>query len=173
VDSAVFPGLQGGPLDHAIAAKAVAFAEAMRPEYQAYQRQVVSNCQALAEGMARRGARIVSGGTDNHLFLLDLTPLGLDGQDASDKAERAGLVVNKNLIPFDPLPPTRASGLRIGTACATTRGLAPEDMDQVASFLYGALTAQDDTELDRISGQVRAMLSDFPAPFLTPLQPRD
>ncbi len=171
VDSAVFPGLQGGPLDHAIAAKAVAFAEAMRPEFKAYQRQVVANCQALAAGMASRGARIVSGGTDNHLFLLDLTPLGLEGQVASDKAERAGLVVNKNLIPFDPLPSTRTSGLRIGTACATTRGLGPEEMDQVASFLYGALVAENDVELDRIAEQVRAMLDDFPAPFLAPLEP--
>ncbi len=171
IDTAVFPGLQGGPLDHAIAAKAVAFGEAMRPEYKAYQRQVVANCQALAAGMASRGARIVSGGTDNHLFLLDLTPLGLEGQIASDKAERAGLVVNKNLIPFDPLPSTRTSGLRIGTACATTRGLGTEEMDQVASFLYGALAAEDDAELDRIAEQVRAMLDDFPAPFLAPLEP--
>jgi glycine hydroxymethyltransferase len=171
IDSAVFPGLQGGPLDHAIAAKAVAFAEALRPEYRAYQGQVVANCQALASGMAQRGARIVSGGTDNHLFLLDLTPLGLEGQPASEKAERAGLIVNKNLIPFDPLPSTRTSGLRIGTACATTRGLGSEEMDQVASFLYGALAAQDDAELDAIAGRVRALLDDFPAPFLTSLVP--
>jgi glycine hydroxymethyltransferase len=171
VDSAVFPGLQGGPLDHAIAAKAVAFAEAMRPEYRAYQRQVVGNCRALAAGMARRGARIVSGGTDNHLFLLDLTPLGMEGQPASEKAERAGLIVNKNLIPYDPLPSTRTSGLRIGTACATTRGLGEEEMDQVAGFLYDALTAQDDAQLDAIAGRVRALLDDFPAPFLAPLAP--
>ncbi len=170
-DSAVFPGLQGGPLDHAVAAKAVAFGEAMRPEYREYQHQVVANCQALAAGMAKRGARIVSGGTDNHLFLLDLTPLGLEGQLASDKAERAGLVVNKNLIPYDPLPATRTSGLRIGTACVTTRGLGPEEMDQVANFLYGALTAETDAQLDEIADRVRALLDDFPAPFLAPLAP--
>jgi glycine hydroxymethyltransferase len=171
VDSAVFPGLQGGPLEHAIAAKAVAFHEALQPEYRVYQRQVVSNCQALAAHMARLGARIVSGGTDNHLFLLDLTPLGLDGQQASDKAELAGLILNKNLIPFDPLPPTRASGLRVGTASVTTRGLEESDMGQVAEFLHRALTATDEDTLRSIREEVRAMLHDFPAPFLAPLTP--
>ena len=171
VDTAVFPGLQGGPLDHAVAAKAVAFREALQPEYRTYQAQVVANCRALADGMARQGARIVSGGTDNHLFLLDLTPLGLDGQQGSDRAEAAGLIVNKNLIPFDPLPSTRASGLRIGTACATTRGLGESEMDTAAGFLYRALTASDDDTLRAISAEVRALLDDFPAPFLQPLEP--
>jgi len=172
VDSAVFPGLQGGPLDHAIAAKAVSFREALQPEFRLYERQVVENCQALADRMARQGARVVSGGTDNHLFLLDLTPLGLEGQEGSSKAERAGLIVNKNLIPFDPLPSTRTSGLRVGTACATTRGLGVEEMDQVGSFLYRALTAQDDATLHAIATEVRALLDDFPAPFLVPLGPQ-
>jgi len=171
VDSAVFPGLQGGPLDHAIAAKAVAFKEAMQPEFRTYQEQVVRNCQALADAMARQGARVVSNGTDNHLFLLDLTPLGLEGQDGSSKAEIAGMVVNKNLIPFDPLPSTRTSGLRVGTACATTRGLGTEEMEQVGAFLYRALTADDDAELHAIAGEVQALLDDFPAPFLVPLAP--
>jgi glycine hydroxymethyltransferase len=103
--------------------------------------------------------------------LLDLTPLGLDGQQASDKAERAGLIVNKNLIPFDPLPSTRASGLRIGTACATTRGLGQPELVQVADFLYRAITATDDDQLAAIAGDVRALLDDFPAPFLAPLEP--
>jgi glycine hydroxymethyltransferase len=171
VDSAVFPGLQGGPLDHAVAAKAVAFHEAAQPEFQAYQRQVVANCKALAAEMARQGARIVSGGTDNHLFLLDLTPLALQGQQASEKAERAGLIVNKNLIPFDPLPPTRTSGLRVGTACPTTRGLGEAEMAQVGRFLYGALVAQSEDELRHIAKEVEALLDDFPAPFLAPLAP--
>ena len=171
VDGAVFPGLQGGPLDHAIAAKAVAFQEAMQPEFRTYQQQVVRNCQALASAMARQGARVVSGGTDNHLFLLDLTPLGLEGNEGSSKAEAAGLIVNKNLIPFDPLPSTRTSGLRVGTACATTRGLGPDEMEQVGSFLYRALTASDEDELSAIASEVRAMLDDFPAPFLVPLTP--
>jgi len=171
VDSAVFPGLQGGPLDHAIAAKAVAFKEAMQPEFRTYQEQVVRNCQALADAMARQGARVVSNGTDNHLFLLDLTPLGLEGQEGSSKAEIAGMVVNKNLIPFDPLPSTRTSGLRVGTACATTRGLGTEEMEQVGGFLYRALTADDDAELHAIAGEVQALLDDFPAPFLVPLAP--
>jgi len=171
VDSAVFPGLQGGPLDHAIAAKAVAFREAMQPEFRTYQEQVVRNCQALAAAMARQGARVVSGGTDNHLFLLDLTPLGLEGQEGSSKAEIAGMVVNKNLIPFDPLPSTRTSGLRVGTACATTRGLGTEEMEQVGAFLYRALAADDEAELHAIAGEVRALLDDFPAPFLVPLAP--
>ena len=171
VDSAVFPGLQGGPLDHAIAAKAVAFREASQPEFRTYQQQVVRNCQALAQEMANQGARVVSGGTDNHLFLLDLTPLGLEGQEGSNKAELAGLIVNKNLIPFDPLPSTRTSGLRVGTACVTTRGLGTEEMAQVGSFLYRALTAPDENELRAIAVEVRAMLDDFPAPFLVPLAP--
>lgn len=171
VDSAVFPAIQGGPLDHIVAAKAVAFHEATLPEYRTYQRQVVANCQALASEMARQGARIVSGGTDNHLFLLDLTPLGLEGQQASDKAERAGLILNKNLIPFDPLPPTRASGLRVGTACATTRGLGTEEIGQVAEMLYRSLAATDEHALDAIAGEVRELLHDFPAPFLAPLAP--
>jgi glycine hydroxymethyltransferase len=171
LDSAVFPGLQGGPLDHAVAAKAVAFHEALQPEFATYQRQVVSNCQALAAEMARLGTRIVSGGTDNHLFLVDLTPLSIDGQQGSDKAERAGLIVNKNLIPFDPLPSTKTSGLRVGTACATTRGLGTQEMVQAAGFLHAALTAKDEQALDAIAAQVRALLDDFPAPFLAPLTP--
>jgi glycine hydroxymethyltransferase len=171
VDGAVFPGLQGGPLDHVIAAKAVAFREALQPEFRTYQQQVVRNCQALAAEMVHQGARVVSGGTDNHLFLLDLTPLGLEGQAGSDKAELAGLIVNKNLIPFDPLPPTRASGLRVGTACATTRGLGAEEMIQVGSFLYRALTAPGEDDLRAIAAEVRALLDDFPAPFLVPLAP--
>jgi glycine hydroxymethyltransferase len=172
VDSAVFPGLQGGPLDHAVAAKAVAFREALQPEFRTYQRQVVANCQVLAGEMARQGARVVSGGTDNHLFLLDLTPLGLEGQEGSSKAERAGLILNKNLIPFDPLPATRTSGLRVGTACATTRGLGPDEMKRVGALLYRALTAQDDDSLTSIATEVRALLDDFPAPFLAELGPQ-
>ncbi len=171
VDSAVFPGLQGGPLDHAIAAKAVAFREALQPEYRTYQRQVVVNCQALAAEMARQGARIVSGGTDNHLFLLDLTPLGLDGQQGSDRAEAGALIVNKNLIPFDPLPSTKASGLRIGTACATTRGLGEQEMAEAGRFLFRALSTDDEQKHREIAQEVRSLLDDFPAPFLRPLQP--
>lgn len=173
IDSAVFPGLQGGPLDHAVAAKAVAFLEAKRPEFQAYQRQVVANCQALAAEMARRGARIVSGGTDNHLFLVDLTALGLEGQQGSEKAERAGIIVNKNLIPFDPLPSTRTSGLRVGTACAATRGLGEAEMVQAGGLLNRALHAADDTALEAIAAEVRALLDDFPAPFLAHLGPAE
>lgn len=173
IDSAVFPGLQGGPLDHAVAAKAVAFQEALQPEYRIYQQQVVANCRALAAEMARQGGRIVSGGTDNHLFLLDLTPLGLEGQQASDKAERAALIVNKNLIPFDPLPSTRTSGLRVGTACATTRGLGEPEMALAGRLLYRALIAPDEEALLGIAREVRALLDDFPAPFLAPLGPSE
>jgi glycine hydroxymethyltransferase len=163
--------LQGGPLDHAIAAKAVAFLEASRPEFRTYQEQVVANCRALAAEMARQGARIVSGGTDNHLFLLDLTPLGIDGQQGSDRAEESALVVNKNLIPFDPLPSTRASGLRIGTACATTRGLGEQEMGEAGKLLYRALTSDSRDVHEEIAKDVRALLDDFPAPFLLPLEP--
>lgn len=171
VDRAVFPGLQGGPLDHAIAAKAVAFLEAMQPEYTAYQQGVVANCQALAASVGRRGGRIVSGGTDNHLFLFDLTALGIDGQQASERAESAALIVNKNLIPYDPLPATKASGLRVGTACATTRGLGISEMDQVADFLYRAVNSPEESTLAEIAGEVADLLDDFPAPFLTALAP--
>src|SRR4051812_26391566 len=121
--------------------------------------------------MARQGARIVSGGTDNHLFLLDLTPLGIDGQQGSDRAESSALIVNKNLIPFDPLPSTKASGLRIGTACATTRGLGEQEMVEAGNFLYRALTTDDEEKHREIAREVRSLLDDFPAPFLQPLNP--
>ena len=109
--------------------------------------------------------------TDNHLFLFDLTPLGIDGQQASERAEAAALIVNKNLIPYDPLPATKASGLRVGTACATTRGLGTSEMDEVADFLYRAVTTSEDTALARIASEVADVLDDFPAPFLTALAP--
>jgi len=128
IDSALFPGNQGGPLMHIIAAKAVCFKEAQSAEFRAYQRQVVANAKALAAALAARGYRIVSGGTDNHLLLVDLTPKGLTGKEAQATLEQAKITVNKNAIPFDPLPPAKASGIRLGSPAVTTRGMREPEM---------------------------------------------
>ncbi|HOL67531.1 MAG TPA: serine hydroxymethyltransferase, partial [bacterium] len=134
IDSAVFPGLQGGPLLHVIAGKAVAFREAMKPEFIRYQRAVVANAARLSKEMAERGYRVVSGGTDNHLFLVDLRKSGLSGLEAERILESVGIVVNHNPIPYDPLPPAVTSGIRLGTAAVTTRGMTEADMVQIAEW---------------------------------------
>jgi len=164
IDSAVFPGLQGGPLDHVIAAKAVALREAMTPEYRAYQAQVVRNAQALAAGLAGRGVRLVSGGTDNHLVLVDLTPLGVSGKEAAVRAEAAGIVTNMNMIPFDTRKPLDPSGLRLGTPALTTRGMGEAEMDVVADLLVSAITRPDEANLARCRAVVRELCEAFPAP---------
>ena len=130
LDRSTFPGIQGGPLMHIIAAKAVCLKEAAEPGFREYQRQVVANAKALAAGIAERGYRIVSGGTDNHLFLVDIHSRGLTGADAQPAFDRAGITINKNSIPFDPLPPMKASGIRMGTPAVTTRGMREPEMDQ-------------------------------------------
>ncbi|MBI4354840.1 MAG: serine hydroxymethyltransferase [Candidatus Omnitrophica bacterium] len=142
IDSEVFPGSQGGPLMHVIAAKAVAFKEAESAAWQQYQRQVVKNASALASALAERGFRIVSGGTDNHLMLVDLTPKGLTGKEAQEALDRARVTVNKNAIPFDPLPPLKASGIRLGTPAVTTRGMAEPQMLTIATLIDEVLTAR-------------------------------
>ncbi|HEX4742237.1 MAG TPA: serine hydroxymethyltransferase [Caulobacteraceae bacterium] len=141
IDSAVFPGLQGGPLMHVIAAKAVAFGEALKPEFKTYARQIVENARALADTLASRGLAIVSGGTDSHLMLVDLRPKGVTGKAAEAALERAGITCNKNGIPFDPAPPAVTSGLRLGTPACTTRGFGPEEFRRVGLLIVEVVDA--------------------------------
>jgi len=163
LDRAVFPGLQGGPLMHVIAAKAVAFKEALTDEFKAYQRQIVANASRLASGLQSKGFRIVSGGTDNHVFLLDVTPGGLNGKTAEKALEAAAITVNKNTIPFDPNPPMVASGIRLGTPAVTTRGLGEHDMDEVATLISDALRASgDEPALAGVRERVRALCARYP-----------
>lgn len=152
VDSGVFPGLQGGPLMHIIAAKAVAFKEALEPSFVDYQKQILANAQAMAEVLLNEGVRLVSGGTDNHLLLLDMRPLNMTGQEAETRLNSLGLAVNKNTIPYDPEKPTVTSGLRIGTPAMTTRGLKEDAMAEVAQIMADALkkTKSDDNIRDRV-----------------------
>jgi len=139
INSAVFPGLQGGPLMHVIAAKAVAFGEALRPEYKSYIAAVVENAKVLAATLKERGAEIVSGGTDTHLALVDLSPLGVTGKDADEALERAGITCNKNGIPNDPLPPTKTSGIRVGSPAGTTRGFGPAEFREIGNMVADVL----------------------------------
>ncbi|MBE3599668.1 MAG: serine hydroxymethyltransferase [Limnochordaceae bacterium] len=164
VDRAVFPGMQGGPLMHVIAAKAVALKEALAPEFKAYQRQVVANAAALADALMERGYRLVSGGTDNHLMLVDVQrSRGLTGKDAERLLEEAGLTVNKNAIPFDPQPPAVASGIRIGTPAVTTRGLRQAEMAQIAVWIDEVLSHPGDEAVRRrVRGEVRELCRAFP-----------
>jgi glycine hydroxymethyltransferase len=163
IDSALFPGNQGGPLMHTIAAKAVCFKEAQGEAFKTYQRQVVANARALAQALAARGFRIVSGGTDNHLLLVDLTPKGLTGKEAQEALEQAKITVNKNAIPFDPLPPGKASGIRLGTPALTTRGMREAQMQEVAGLIDEALARrQDPAALQAVAAKVRALAEQFP-----------
>jgi glycine hydroxymethyltransferase len=153
IDKAVFPGLQGGPLMHVIAAKAVAFHEAAQPEFRTYASNIVANARALADALATEGFRIVSGGTENHLMLVDLRPFGVTGRVAQEALDRAGITCNKNAIPNDPEKPFVTSGLRLGTAAVTTAGMGPEQMQEIASLMSAALRAPGD---DAIAADVRA-----------------
>jgi len=162
VDSAVFPGVQGGPLEHVIAAKAVAFGEALRPDFAEYQRRVVANAKALAASLADNGFRIVSGGTDNHLILVDLTPLGVFGKEAETLLDSVGIYTNKNMIPFDVRKPADPSGLRLGTPALTTRGLGENDMKTVAALIAGALKDRSEMNLGRIGREVRDLTAAHP-----------
>jgi glycine hydroxymethyltransferase len=139
INSAVFPGLQGGPLMHVIAAKAVAFGEALRPEFKDYARAVIANAQALAERLKERGADLVAGGTDTHLALVDLRPLGLTGRDADEALERSAITCNKNGVPFDPLPPVKTSGIRVGSPAGTTRGFGVAEFSDIADMIADVL----------------------------------
>lgn len=163
LDSCIFPGMQGGPLMHVIAAKAVAFGEAASLQFKSYQNQVVDNARALAEALLEEGFSLVSGGTDNHLILVDLTKKGLDGATAQECLERAGITVNKNSVPFDPLPPAKASGIRIGTPAITTRGMGTEDMRAVASLISQVLTnPSDEQTIARVGAQIGHLCARFP-----------
>ena len=139
INSAVFPGLQGGPLMHVVAAKAVAFGEALQPEFKGYAKAVIANAKALASRLEERGAKVVSGGTDTHLALIDLTPLGVTGKDADEALERAGITCNKNGIPFDPLPPVKTSGIRVGSPAGTTRGFGVTEFRDIADMIADVL----------------------------------
>ncbi|MBE3586819.1 serine hydroxymethyltransferase [Desulfofundulus thermocisternus] len=156
IDKAVFPGIQGGPLMHVIAAKAVAFKEALQPEFKEYQRQIVRNARALARALQDRGFELVSGGTDNHLILVDLRNRGVTGREAETILDSVGVTVNKNAIPFDPQPPAVSSGIRIGTPAVTTRGLREADMETVAEIIHLALHFRDNP--DKLK-QVREMVA--------------
>ncbi|MFP5236213.1 MAG: serine hydroxymethyltransferase [Acidobacteriota bacterium] len=163
VDKAVFPGQQGGPLVHIVAAKAVAFGEVLRPEFRTYAAQVVANCKALATAMQEAGYRLVSGGTDNHLILVDVFAKGILGSEAEAALGKAGITVNKNAIPYDTNPPLKPSGIRIGTPALTTRGMKEADMRQIAKWIAGALEQRnDDAALARIRGEVAEMANQFP-----------
>ena len=165
VDSNIFPGIQGGPLMHVIAAKAVCLHEALKPEFKDYARQVVSNAKALAARLSMLGFRIVSGGTDNHVMLVDLRPKGLNGVDAQTALDKAAITVNKNAIPFDTEPISKTGGIRIGTPAMTTRGLGEEDMMEVADFINSALEARnDEAALAALRKMVTAFTSRFPLP---------
>lgn len=169
INSAVFPGLQGGPLMHVIAAKAVAFGEALRPEFKDYAKATIANAQALANRLKARGADVVAGGTDTHLALIDLRPLGITGRDADEALERSAITCNKNGVPFDPLPPVKTSGIRVGSPAGTTRGFGIAEFEEIADMVADVLEAlrdkgehgDADVEAD-VRGRVRALCERFP-----------
>ena len=165
VDRAVFPFSQGGPFMHIIAAKAVCFGEALEPSFADYAKGVVENARAMAAALASGGLRIVSGGTDNHLILVDLRPLGVKGNQAEEVLESASIVVNKNAIPYDPEPPRVASGLRLGSAAVTSRGFGPQEMERVGGMIVRALTCDGDERILRsIKEEAEALAAEFPVP---------
>ncbi len=163
LDSQIFPGMQGGPLMHIIAAKAVAFKEALAPKFKLYQEQVVKNSRTLAREFLQRGYRLVAGGTDTHLILVDLSATGLTGQEAEDALNHAGITVNKNAIPFDPRPPKVTSGIRVGTPALTTRGMKEGEMAVIADLMHQALSTPKDTALlERLQARVKDFCVQFP-----------
>jgi glycine hydroxymethyltransferase len=163
VDKAIFPGMQGGPLMHVIAAKAVALKEASTPEFTRYQAQIRKNARALAEAMVAQGYRLVSGGTDNHLMLVDLRSIKVNGKRAQEVLDRAGITANKNAIPNDPNPPFKTSGLRLGTPAVTTRGMTETEMAEIAALIHEALIVRhDDAALVAVRGKVKTLCNRFP-----------
>jgi glycine hydroxymethyltransferase len=166
LDSQIFPGIQGGPLMHIIAAKAVAFKEALAPSFRRYQEQIVVNARTLAREFVKRGYRLVAGGTDTHLILIDLTLTGLTGREAEEALDLAGITVNKNSIPFDQRPPTINSGIRLGTPALTTRGMKEPEMEVIAGLIHQALSAPKDMgRLQKLDGQVKEICRSFPHLF--------
>jgi len=163
IDKAAFPMMQGGPLMHAVAAKAVNLKECLTPEYQAYTRQVIANAQALAEGLTAEGLRPVAGGTDTHLALLDLQATGVTGAEAEARCDAAGIVLNKNAIPFDPQPASIASGIRVGSPAVTTQGMAESDMKEIASLIGVAIRDTDGSRTAEVAGRVHELVTAHPA----------
>ena len=165
IDFAVFPVMQGGPMMHTIAGKAVCFGQALKPEFGQYAHQVVENCQVMATGLSEAGMRLVSGGTDNHLVLVDVSPLGITGRQAEQALESVGIIANKNAIPFDQRPPRVTSGLRLGTPAITSRGMGTEETEKVASMVARVLGNIEDKESHRqVAEEVRELVSGFPVP---------
>lgn len=165
LDRSVFPGMQGGPLMHVIAAKAVCFGEALQPEFKAYARQIVDNAKVLAETLIAGGLRLVSGGTDNHLMMCDVTAIDLSGSVAEKALDKAGITVNKNMIPYDQRKPMDPSGVRIGTAALTTRGMKTDEMKKVGTWILKALrSASDDQQLGKIRNEIAEFAQAFPVP---------
>jgi glycine hydroxymethyltransferase len=163
IDSAVFPGLQGGPLMHVIAAKAVMFKEALEPEFKNYAAQVVKNAKAMALALEKKGYRIVSGGTDNHLFVVDLSPKGLTGKEAQEALDKSGINANRNTIPFDKQSPFVTSGVRLGSAAVTTRGMKESEMQEIADSIDQALLGRADaSKLHQVHARVATMCNRFP-----------
>ncbi len=163
IDKTIFPGIQGGPLVHVIAAKAVAFQEALAPSFRDYQRAVIRNAQTLAEELLRKGFRIISGGTDNHMMLVDLTNMDITGKDAEEALGSARITVNKNVIPYDERPPSITSGIRLGTPCVTTRGMAEREMVEIAEIIASVIANRGDSKaIEMLSHRVQALSNQFP-----------
>jgi glycine hydroxymethyltransferase len=163
VDKVIFPGIQGGPLVHVIAAKAVSFKEALMPEFKDYQRQVIKNAKALANRLTEDGFRIVSGGTDNHLMLVDLTPKNITGKDAETALDAAGITVNKNSIPWDQKPPVTTSGIRLGTPLVTTRGMKEPEMKTIGDLICETLAnGHDQAKLAALKERTKAFCAKYP-----------
>ena len=163
IDKLTFPGTQGGPLVHTIAAKAVCLKEAMEPSFNEYQKQIVANAKAMANAISKRGFRVVAGGTDNHLFLIEVHPRGITGSDAEKALDRAGITVNKNSIPFDPLPPMKAGGIRLGSPSITTRGMKEPEMELIAGWIAEILTNIGKPEIEqKVRKQVAELAARFP-----------
>jgi glycine hydroxymethyltransferase len=162
IDKAVFPGQQGGPLMHTIAAKAVAFRIASSEQFRERQRQTIANAKALGAGLEAGGIPVLTGGTDVHLVLVDLTPTGLDGQTAEDRLEAVGITVNRNAIPFDERPPMNPSGLRIGTPALTTRGMGEEEMTEIAAVIVAALGDGFESEKDALAERTKTLMDRYP-----------
>jgi glycine hydroxymethyltransferase len=165
INSRVFPGIQGGPLMHIIAGKAICFGEALRPEFKQYAQRILDNAKSLAETLLAGGLKLVSGGTDNHLLLVDVTPLAIGGKLAETALDRCGITINKNMIPYDERKPVDPSGIRLGTPALTTRGMGPSEMGSVGKWILEALRApEDEAVLARIRGQIRELCRQFPVP---------
>ncbi len=165
LDRTIFPGIQGGPLCHIVAGKAVCFREALQPEFKVYAQQIVANAKTLADTLIAGGIKLASGGTDNHLMLADVTAIGLTGKIAEESLDRAGITVNKNMIPYDQRKPLDPSGIRIGTAALTTRGMQEDDMKKVGGWILGVLRAVDDAAVvSRVRGEIREFAGGFPVP---------